>query len=158
MSAIIVPTLNGKLRSTLDRLEPITESGCLVWTGTCKRNGYAYVSVDGKEILLHRFLYESLVGPIAPGMQIDHLCRVRSCGNVAHLEVVTQRENVLRGEGRTAMNARKTHCTKGHPLVPENLAKHGDRKTRDCRICAKVNNRESYRRRVLGLSAPDVMV
>jgi hypothetical protein len=37
------------------------------------------------------------VGPIPPNREIDHLCRVRSCVNPAHLEVVTNRENCRRG-------------------------------------------------------------
>lgn len=45
----------------------------------------------------HRLAYERAKGPIALGAQIDHLCRVRECVNPDHLEVVTQTENVRRG-------------------------------------------------------------
>ena len=42
--------------------------GDLVW-----EKGYRRVQAH------HRLSYEWLVGPIPPGMQLDHVCRVRSC-------------------------------------------------------------------------------
>jgi hypothetical protein len=69
---------------------------------------------DGKVRLAHRVIYEYLVGPIPDGLSIDHLCRVRHCVNPAHLEPVTHRENVLRGQAPTAVNGRKTRCKRGH--------------------------------------------
>ena len=49
-------------------------------------------------------------GTIPQGLVIDHLCRNKSCVNPAHLEAVTNTENVLRGEAPSAKAARKTHC------------------------------------------------
>ena len=43
--------------------------------------------------LVHRFAYASLVGPIPPGMQIDHRCGCRICVNPAHLRLATRAEN-----------------------------------------------------------------
>jgi hypothetical protein len=48
-------------------------------------------------LLVHRDVYEQLVGPIPEGLVLDHLCRNRSCCNPAHLEPVTTAENVRRG-------------------------------------------------------------
>ncbi len=62
-----------------------------------------------------------VVGQIPSGLTLDHLCRVRNCVNPAHLEPVTHRENTLRGDGVTAINARKTSCHRGHPFAGENL-------------------------------------
>lgn len=75
-------------------------------------------------------------GPIPEGLVIDHLCRNRGCVNPDHLEAVTQRENILRGEGLAAANARKTHCPKGHPYSGENLYVVPSSGRRQCRICA----------------------
>ncbi|WP_353848602.1 HNH endonuclease signature motif containing protein [Cellulomonas sp.] len=88
--------------------------------------------------------WEQENGPIPPGMQLDHLCRVRECVNPLHLELVTQRENILRGESPAAHHARKTHCDHGHEFTPENTYRAPSRpRTRICRACVT----ESTRRR-----------
>src|SRR5262245_17007433 len=120
------------------------DDGCWVWKGSLS-NGYGILTdVNGKRVRLHRFLWERLNGPVPDGFQLDHLCRVRNCLNPDHLEVVTCRENVLRGIGPAAVNARKVICIHGHPFAGPNLRinKRGDRA---CRTCVAA---ESKRRRV----------
>lgn len=85
----------------------------------------------------HRYAYESIVGPIPNGMVLDHVkqrCGNRACVNPAHLEPVTNRVNILRGSGITALNARKTHCPKGHEYTDANTIRGKDR-VRKCRSC-----------------------
>jgi hypothetical protein len=65
---------------------------CWLWIGAIKESGYGNHGGTGA----HRFMYQLLVGPIPPGLQLDHLCRVRNCVNPAHLEPVTPSENVRR--------------------------------------------------------------
>ena len=122
------------IQSIIDRLEPITESGCLIWPIITKM-GYGVVSHNGKQHLVHRLLYECLVGKIPLDMCLDHMCRVRCCVNVAHLEVVTIKTNVLRGKGLAAINSKKTHCVSGHPLSGNNLRKY--KSERSCIECRK---------------------
>ena len=55
-----------------------------------RSDGYTQVTVSGRKILSHRWAYESLVGPIPEGLEIDHLCRVTSCVRPSHLEPVTK--------------------------------------------------------------------
>ena len=74
------------------------ETGCWNFTGSLQRSGYGALGVDLKTVYAHRYAYERLVGEIPSGLVVDHLCRNRACFNPEHLEVVTQRENVLRGE------------------------------------------------------------
>jgi hypothetical protein len=71
---------------------------CLLWTGTRIYSGYgmAYDSFTGKQILVHRLAWQTWVGPIPDGLELDHICRVRNCIEPAHLEPVTQRENKRR--------------------------------------------------------------
>lgn len=108
--------------------------GCWLWTD--KGNGYGYgrLRVDGRNILAHRFSYELHVGPIPPGLELDHLCRVRACVRPDHLEAVTHAENVRRGTWPSALNAVKTHCKSGHEFNDQNTYIRPDG-YRDCRVC-----------------------
>ncbi len=118
----------------LSRLILSPETGCLIWPMKPNRQGYGQMSHSGKTIRSHRFAYESQVGPVPEGLVLDHLCRNRMCCNVAHLEAVTSKENVLRGIGPTAVNATKTHCDNGHVFSGTNvrIRPDGSRKCREC--------------------------
>lgn len=120
------------------------ETPCWVWQGSMYPNGYGRYYIEGIERLTHRWMYEQLVGPIPDGLTLDHLCRVRACVNPAHLEPVTQRENILRGTGPSAIQSRQTHCIRGHEFTPENT--HVYRGARGCRICGAMRKRESRRK------------
>lgn len=117
-------------------------SGCWNWTTTPFQNsGYGRIKVVGRVMVAHRFAWEVLRGPIPQGMQLDHLCRNRRCVNPEHLEVVTPRTNVLRGETIVAANYAKTHCHHGHPLNGANLFVRRDGRRR-CRTCEKANQKK----------------
>lgn len=97
------------------RVDKSNQSGCWLWTGTRSEAGYGRITVRGQRIRAHRFAYELFCGPIPPGMFIDHLCSNKSCVNPEHLRVVTPEQNAVENnDSCAAVNARKTHCKRGH--------------------------------------------
>lgn len=109
---------------------------CWVWIAAMNGVGYGQFRRGKRHgAMAHRFSYEWAKGTIPDGFDVDHLCRNPSCVNPDHLEAVTHRENILRGNTFAARNSRKTECSKGHPLSGENL-KLNVRGDRVCRLCA----------------------
>ena len=118
----------------LDRVMPEPNSGCWFWLGAHTNAGYGVFSWKSKRRYAHRVSYELKNGPIPLGLEIDHKCRMRGCCNPDHLDAVTHRENILRGESPSAKHAKKTHCPRGHPLIEGNLVKRKNN-GRDCKRC-----------------------
>jgi hypothetical protein len=70
---------------------------CLVWTGGRNGKGYGSIRVSRtRTALVHRFVYEQMVGRIPTGLTIDHICENQLCQNVRHMEPVTRAENTIR--------------------------------------------------------------
>ena len=113
------------LRRVFAKIQINRTTGCWNWTGALDPH-YGLVSYHYRHEKAHRFMYAWLVEPLPRGeagrgatpLTVDHLCRNRACCNPAHLEAVSQRENVLRGESVVAEGARQTVCRRGHPFRP----------------------------------------
>jgi len=115
-------------------------SKCWKWKGSVTLKGYGrmWLNAIKKTDYAHRIVYKLLVGPIATGMTIDHLCKNKQCVNPKHMEVVSMGVNVLRSDGPAAVNSRKTVCKNGHPFSGNNLTFHnrpGGHVKRVCRQC-----------------------
>ena len=115
---------------------------CWLWTGGRQSKGYGGFSLHRRSVLAHRFTYERLVGPVPDGLELDHLCRVRHCVNPEHLEPVTHRVNIRRGDAgqETGRQQRaKTHCPSGHPYDVGNTywRRQGWRGCRACQRAAR---------------------
>ncbi|MEY9950575.1 HNH endonuclease signature motif containing protein [Leifsonia sp. EB34] len=82
-------------RTTVD-----DESGCWLWTSTIDRDGYGRASYHGSSVAAHRLSYETRVGPIPAGLELDHTCERRDCVRPDHLEPVTTLENRVRHHTR----------------------------------------------------------
>ena len=120
---------------------------CWLWKGSLKKYGYGQYYARTKKFRAHRYIWERLNGPIPKGLQLDHLCRVRHCVNPKHLDIVTNRENALRGNGITAINARKKECNSGHWLAGKNLIiikRRGRLPHRKCLQCRRASFRKYY--------------
>jgi hypothetical protein len=128
---------------------PEPNTGCTLWLKHLAPNGYGTVAVGGRVRYAHRVAFELAKGPIPSGLQIDHLCRVRSCINPQHLEAVTQKVNWFRGFSPPALNAKKTHCRRGHLLDSRHFV-YGKARGRYCSTCNR--DREYARTRLTGIS------
>lgn len=118
------------------RYIPVTESGCWIWTGYTDKYGYGYFKdrITGKSKAAHRLSYELFRGSLSSAMQIDHLCKVRCCVNPLHLEMVSQYENIRRGNVMKRRAANDTHCLHGHEYTADNIIIR-DGLYRRCRAC-----------------------
>lgn len=104
--------------------------GCWLWTGALS---VGYGSLGGSNALgsgsslVHRTVYELLVGPIpAETPVLHHRCEQRACSNPLHLEPTTQMGNM-----RYAAGYKGGKCPNGH--IPD--------EDTGCRLCHKQLNR-----------------
>ncbi len=133
---------------------PVPHSGCWIWIGKLNAQGYGTLSrkgANGKQKIMraHVVAYRMLVGEVPEGLELDHLCKVRSCVNPDHLEPVTHQVNCQRGEAghhRAIECSALTHCKNGHEWTEANTYYRPNTQGkvwRSCRTCM----REWVRRR-----------
>src|SRR5882672_3116293 len=115
------------------KVSPEPMSGCWIWTATL-RSGYGRFW-EGHLRTAHRLAYETMVGTVPDGLELDHLCRTRCCVNPAHLEAVTRTVNMRRGGSPIAQHHAKTQCSNGHAFDDVNTYRW--RKRRYCKACIK---------------------
>jgi hypothetical protein len=70
---------------------------CRLWQHHLTRDGYGVTKVRGRSRSSHVVEWEAVNGPVPEGLQMDHLCRQRACGEPTHLEPVPQIVNLQRG-------------------------------------------------------------
>lgn len=135
-------------------------SECIQWHKCLNERGYGQEFYNGKNTKAHRAEWMKVNGPIPDGFILDHTCHNeaarkgecqggvtcshRACVNLEHLELVTQRENVLRG-----LHSRdsRTTCPKGHENNEANtmIRKSGKR---ECAECNRARSRAVWANRV----------
>ena len=118
------------------------EEHCWPWlAGISAGTGYGNIWWLGRTQAAHRISYQLLRGEIPAGLTLDHLCRTRTCVNPWHLEAVTHKVNVQRGDSPGAIAARENICQRGHEFTPENTYVRPGRGTRSCKACARERDR-----------------
>lgn len=109
------------------------DDGCLIWVGATG-DGYAVAHIDGKTALVHRYVCAQVHGPVAPGDDVHHTCRVALCIEPAHLVAIPAPEH----DGHAQRD--KTHCPNGHEYDERNtyVRRNG---WRGCRRCHRDRER-----------------
>lgn len=108
---------------------------CHIFCGGARDGGYGKVSWQGKAIRVHCYVWLQAGRKLHKGKMIDHQCRVRRCCNIDHLREVSPTVNALENnDSGPALNARKTHCLRGHPFNAANTYRpaRGGRMCREC--------------------------
>lgn len=127
--------------------DQVDKSGeCWTWTFRHDKYGYGFFRIGRRHIFAHRYSYESSVGPIPDGLEIDHLCRNHICVNPAHLEPVTTRENQYRGQAPNMLLHLSGRCKRGHDVSGINAYLRPDGRI-ICRECDRQRHREFNARR-----------
>lgn len=73
----------------------VNESGCFICTSHKPAgNGYCFMVVNGRNVYIHRFVYEECFGEIPEGLHIRHKCDTPTCINPEHLETGTHQDNM----------------------------------------------------------------
>jgi len=112
---------------------------CWLWMGRLSAGDrYASFMVEGRNVKVHRWVYEQEVGPIPDGMQIDHMCGVTGCVRPDHLRVVTPAENA-----RAHWREQRGVCRNGHPMTDDNVTVRPNG-SRCCLTCRR-ERRRRYR-------------
>jgi len=108
---------------------------CWLWQGALNNAGYGTF----QRTMVHRWAYEHFVGPIPPGLTIDHQCENKVCVNWNHLKVATYFENSSRAVAWLREHAEASHCPQGHAY--DLLNTQFRRGRRYCRECTKAYDR-----------------
>lgn len=133
---------------------------CWIWLGRKSATGYGQFDIGNRTEQAHRWAYKRYIGPIPDDLPLDHLCRNRACVNYERcLEPVTSWENTHRSPiAPAAVNARKTHCPKGHPYDATNTRwyRHvGGWIARQCWTCRRKKGLASYHRNKTSTWSPN---
>lgn len=67
--------------------------GCWPYMGNRDSDGYGQLKQLGKHITVHRWVYESLNGPIPDGLILRHTCDIPPCCRPDHLITGTHADN-----------------------------------------------------------------
>ena len=116
----------------------MTKTACVPWSKYLRESGYGQRYFRGTTMLAHRAVWIERFGPIPNGLEVDHVCKNRSCVNTKHLRLLTHAANMRFSQ--------HSHCIRGHLFTKEN-AYHRKDGGRNCRTC--------HRERMANIRATD---
>lgn len=136
-------------------------SDCIIWHKALTENGYGQARHNGKGVRAHRLAWSSVYGEIPEGLFVDHVChneavlrgecaggrtcQHRACINIDHLQLVTNRENIMNGihniDNRDA-------CNKGHSYKDERNIMVRKSGKRECAECNRERARANWANRM----------
>lgn len=95
----------------MDKVVPVTESGCWLWTADTSGQRYGRFKLDGKTLYAHRVAWTLMVGPIPDGGFICHKCDTPLCVNPDHLFVSDHKGNMrdMDRKGRRRVGVGERH-------------------------------------------------
>lgn len=112
---------------------------CWLWTGATNERGYGRMRGGRSSTLYAHRVGFALAGlrlpPAHVDLELDHLCRVRSCVRASHLELVTHAENLRRH------HAAQATCLRGHPRTEENVRRDARGRIANCIPCRNEKRR-----------------
>lgn len=76
-----------------EKVMPVTETGCFLWTAHCNKNGYGTFWTGEKDEYAHRVAWKLYRGNIPKGLCVCHKCDTPSCVSPDHLFIGTRKDN-----------------------------------------------------------------
>lgn len=110
-----------------------------------RTNTWGYIQIKFRDpenwrvdraVLAHRVIWETVHGPLAPDLTINHINGNKQDNRMVNLEAVTQAENVRHAfaTGLNQPHPPLLHCKRGHAYDEANTRVH-PRGGRTCRAC-----------------------
>jgi len=114
-------------------------------------NGYGKRYIRGskpyRSVLVHRWVWEQINGPIPEGLEVMHICDNRACYRLDHLRLGTHSDNMrdmhTKGRAGGGRKWRATHCPQGHAHAEH--AYYDKNNGPHCRVCDAARHREARR-------------
>jgi hypothetical protein len=125
------------LERFMAKVSPEPMTGCWLWTAHVSKNGYGRFGIGRVVHEAHRVAYKLFKGSIPTELCVDHVCKVRSCVNPAHLRLLSREENT---RDQINANSKKEECKNGHDLTIRGIR----RVCKTCQTAASKRYKERY--------------